>query len=1300
MNIVSRPVKTAFDFWREKESQAFAEGAQKPLAKRPWIPKRSPVSKSDDTKLVKPKEKIELTTRKTEVVSEKTIKQAVVTKEIIPTAIAKPAEKISRPKNNSALANSPKEGKTGKVTPDRASILPPKKLNSDTPSPVKVAPPLETDQSRKGLAAAKSFVFLTYHRVKNSNTRVAKSAGHINSQDTNKMLCVFASELVDSSDLLNVIKSRSYDPIAAMILSNLEKSGYERLPGERQKKNMIMQVISESIGLKYSPAKQVVNIEKQPVKPAKIKNDVKEPVQVLKKEQPVVVPNVVITPKREALNSSRYATISNKKDQSEIRPFKVPVISTARAEKAVSQSQYVEKKRMALRRDKRELDDIKTTSGQKALAYYSREFPVNNNGIVKRLKHGRDELIWCRHLSEAYANGIIGRGKNKFNTVNHVDRLSRSQDIPDDLDLERKYNGKCSREAYYFSTDNFSKALVEASKSMVNAPDGAEKSYLLNTTHHSMAIRIKKRGDGATLYFYNPNQTNRHRKLVLTSFSDLKDIKVRDLVSEYTLYGEFTSRGDMGCLLSTDVVAGRDQSKVNVFGHVNSQLIYMLLRNGHYGHPGSPTVNRKNASLYGLVDGTYALQKAVLCDQKAAIQSYLQDMMNLKCSSEQKMNLLWPKGAKKPLIEYAFTENKLDIVKLYLKAVVSSNMDYHHKRRLIHLYLNGDATTLLGLVLKRGFIEIGVAYLDAVINANGITKDQKLSLIAQQVKRYVNTWSLLDSNTRQKLLDASAGSLNKIQDKQLAMEIRNIISGKTTGKTTIESLNQIVVNKEKRTGRIDNNAQNHSQFVAALATDKPKVRENKQYDYLYKKNIKGDVPPNILPERKPLEKTEPSHGNYLKEKRLKLKKQDRDLHVHQLANGSIALSYFYKSTPININGEVERRHNNKKELIWCRHLAEGYATGVFGRGKDKFGAIDSRRKLAQHAGIPSEEGLRQKYNHQYTRQGYYFDLNNSAQAIEASIKPLWSMNTGDEKSFTLATSQHAMALRVVKKQGSLVICFYDPNCTNTHKRIVVQKPEDLKYISIKDILSEDQINDYFHSLNSQSACIISTDTVKTQNECSVKVFGGKSEDLLQLLMMNGHYGHSNIPGYKINRQTYRGITDGIYALETAFANEKGDAIKKYLSDLMNSGISEKDIVEVISPIKAVIPAPYLAYVEGESGVVKIYLDSVLSSSLSYRTKKNLLHLAERKRGRFALVRALIKGHFNVGKVYMESILSSKALSENEKLDILSLDRNSLFSKWSAITIANRRKLWRECQGIIEQYLSGSAQKKLNGYMFN
>lgn len=262
-------------------------------------------------------------------------------------------------------------------------------------------------------------------------------------------------------------------------------------------------------------------------------------------------------------------------------------------------------------------------------------------------------------------------------------------------------------------------------------------------------------------------------------------------------------------------------------------------------------------------------------------------------------------------------------------------------------------------------------------------------------------------------------------------------------------------------------------------------------------------------------KTFSDKGEYLANKIKQLCNKGRTVEV-KLAfkpEGVEAVPMYYSQNEMseNLNGKVHRSLFDAVEggeLIRCRHLALGYVTGAFGRGKHTFSSVDTRSALKFFShNIPTDKDLDARWR-KPSSEGYYFTKSTLSNAIQSIARKYWDIANATEKNFLFLIPGHAMALRFKKQEGCLKAIFYEPNDTGRHRTFSLYDPGNACTLEPEDFFSiwpPDELDE----LN--SGIIVSYDTQEHLEQCHVNVFGDVDfQSIKGITFLAGHRDHPKI----------------------------------------------------------------------------------------------------------------------------------------------------------------------------------------------
>ena len=264
------------------------------------------------------------------------------------------------------------------------------------------------------------------------------------------------------------------------------------------------------------------------------------------------------------------------------------------------------------------LDFFGFVQSSRILLYHSPDSSINYNSRISRQRKGKSERVECRHLAYAYVSGAIGRGPGKFREVETEDEIQNSSVIPDDDTFHKTFYYKgIPYRAVYFNLQTFSDALYF----LVQENTGNNRAdYLFGSTNHSMGLSfVEKTGGEIEVFFYDPNYTCRHTKIITRCAEELKKLSIDDLIPEHFKNYYFPKGLESGCLLSLETKKKQKECRVRCFGNLDKGGRYLLSKYGHYGATdicGQPS-QLDNGSKKELLAGKWADEEPALLNMAA-----------------------------------------------------------------------------------------------------------------------------------------------------------------------------------------------------------------------------------------------------------------------------------------------------------------------------------------------------------------------------------------------------------------------------------------------------------------------------------------------------------------------------------------------------------------------------------------------------------------------------------------------------------------------------------------------------------
>ncbi|MDD7804133.1 MAG: ShET2/EspL2 family type III secretion system effector toxin [Endozoicomonas sp. (ex Botrylloides leachii)] len=226
------------------------------------------------------------------------------------------------------------------------------------------------------------------------------------------------------------------------------------------------------------------------------------------------------------------------------------------------------------------------------LAYKSKGIKSNFN--CKATSKKDQQLIKCRHLAYSFATGVFGEkiqeGKSvakgqKFARVDSLNKIANHPGILTDQQLSNtpERHG-IAKEAYYFAGQAIGISIHRAAQQL--SYEGDSKRYLVHSANHVMALAIERLADSSfKLAFYDPNDTTRVQRVVVSNLEALKKITIKDLIPNSKYAAQyFLEAAHGGLLCSKDSVKTANDAQIKINGNINASIIYLLMRFGHLGN--------------------------------------------------------------------------------------------------------------------------------------------------------------------------------------------------------------------------------------------------------------------------------------------------------------------------------------------------------------------------------------------------------------------------------------------------------------------------------------------------------------------------------------------------------------------------------------------------------------------------------------------------------------------------------------------------------------------------------------------
>ena len=269
----------------------------------------------------------------------------------------------------------------------------------------------------------------------------------------------------------------------------------------------------------------------------------------------------------------------------------------------------------------------------------------------------------------------------------------------------------------------------------------------------------------------------------------------------------------------------------------------------------------------------------------------------------------------------------------------------------------------------------------------------------------------------------------------------------------------------------------------------------------------------------------------------------------------------------------------------------------------------------------------------------------------------------------ILTAEHLMGVSIVEKekeQKYWAITFFDPNATNTHKRMVLTDPNSrtLTDLTRRDMVAKPS-HDKYHGQSTTAICLNSSVEANFTRDFSNKSWT-ELQDHMHLALASG----SNLdveaiidvcddmPNTQESQRAKNNIlhamrvdrqrdTSGISGLHKALSSGHIDVIRTFGEAVKNFPVEER-----ISPLDAredrstLEPGLYIAFRYGHAGTISAYAEAL--DGLPQDETVRLLE-ARNKEGTTGLQKAMINGHYEALSAFGNAIVD---FEPNIKFELL------------------------------------------------
>ncbi|MDP0590246.1 MAG: ankyrin repeat domain-containing protein [Candidatus Endonucleobacter bathymodioli] len=252
------------------------------------------------------------------------------------------------------------------------------------------------------------------------------------------------------------------------------------------------------------------------------------------------------------------------------------------------------------------------------------------------------EVVECRHLAAWW----LKLKEFEYGDIDSRVNIARCKKIPYSAELDKSFScGRCPSEGIYFEISQFPKVICDVATSL---SEGEEKRYFIKSSIHSMGICIKMNEyNNIIIYYYDPNDTLRHKEIIVNTVGDLKYLRHDDFWDPIHLYSYFPGQDKACCLHSLDTKASQQDCKIVCLNKPSANLMYLLGKFGHYGYSEAffdlKDLDRKiKKELFAgqVGSGTSALYIACQNGHLEAVSALLEMIINIDLDPDVKKELL------------------------------------------------------------------------------------------------------------------------------------------------------------------------------------------------------------------------------------------------------------------------------------------------------------------------------------------------------------------------------------------------------------------------------------------------------------------------------------------------------------------------------------------------------------------------------------------------------------------------------------------------------------------------------------
>jgi len=442
-------------------------------------------------------------------------------------------------------------------------------------------------------------------------------------------------------------------------------------------------------------------------------------------------------------------------------------------------SQYVKRKIAVLANAGRNIDITTLKSGDE-IRFLPSYYSTDNlklaifKPVKVHVKNMGEKKLSVEELCKCYIEGIY-LGKFYFTTVSNLKGMSKLYGSLSESGFFKEDDQKMYAEAYYFTADKFTQALMEVCQVCLSLKNNTKKHYFLRALHYSAVLGFKKNSEVQKIIFYNPLLMKMHKTFIITEPSDAQAITIDRL----WMRGEGSPfKDDEACMLGSAIyTSSRSECKVSTCGlGLKPYVSSLTLAFGHFGHSNLGLSHIENKEFPALFSN-HAFARACQQGYTEAVKTFIEIVFNTKFSDNDEtsnkimldiLHVRWQlkklrNTTSEPLFPLllACWFNRLEIVEFFVTNILNSDLSNYDKVRMLLPFseYNMLCRPCLKITCRYENFEVVAKFLKIVFVSDLPLNYQMLLL------KSIRHSTVMDSKSRLDLYQAKAKAKVKTGDK-------------------------------------------------------------------------------------------------------------------------------------------------------------------------------------------------------------------------------------------------------------------------------------------------------------------------------------------------------------------------------------------------------------------------------------------------------------------------------------------------------------------------------------------------------